>query len=142
MAADVGRLHLRAELPDEVPLLSALVQDMAVLASAVDWQTGRRTLIIAGSRFRHEVPEPPTRIASVLRLVHVAAVQRRAWPVDPEAVLALLAITMESDDVLLLTFGGGAALRCTIEVVDLTLEDRTDPWPALGVPDHEDRAPA
>ncbi|MBS3961008.1 MAG: DUF2948 family protein, partial [Sandarakinorhabdus sp.] len=46
------RIHLRAESPADLALLSALVQDMAVKADDIGWlRTGRR-LAFVGNRYR------------------------------------------------------------------------------------------
>ena len=56
---------------------------------------------------------------------------------DPtHTVLALLAMTLDGD-FLTLDFSGGASLRLTFEVVDVTLEDLSSPWVARSQPSHD-----
>ena len=64
------------------------------------------------------------------------AVKRRLWPAG-EAVLELLAVTLEAGH-LELAFAGGATLRAEIECPDLVLEDLTDPWSAIREPAYGD----
>ncbi len=135
-------LHLLASDADEVATISALVQDMTVKAGEAGWRPRQCRLVLLGNRFRWEAPEPPTRVRSALRFEHVLKVERREWPSGPQAVLPLLAITPEPDEApdalhrLVLSFGGGAALRLTVEAIDLVLEDIAGPWGAQAVPDH------
>ncbi len=138
-------LLLRAEEPDDLILLSACVQDMAVIARDVVWLPKQRRLVLVGNRFRWEnAARGPkqgggaTRVRSGLRFDYVQSVQRRDWPLAPDAVLPLLSITFDEDDALVLSFGGGAAIRLTQEVLDATLEDMSGAWGAAAIPDHDE----
>lgn len=137
-------LLLRAEEPDDLILLSACTQDMAIVARDIVWQPKQRRLLLIGNRFRWENaalgPKQggnATRVRSTLRFDYVATVQRRDWPLSPDAVLPLLSITFDEEDALLLSFGGGAAIRLSQEVLDVTLEDISGAWGAAAVPDHD-----
>ena len=141
-------LLLRAEEPDDLILLSACTQDMAILARDIVWQPKQRRLLLMGNRFRWENAAlgprqggSTTRVRSVLRFDYVLSVQRRDWPAAADAVLPLLAITFEDGedgaDELILSFGGGAALRLRQEVLDMTLEDVSGPWASSAIPDHD-----
>ena len=137
-------LLLRAEEADDLLVLSACTQDMAIRAAGIDWAPRQRRLVLVGNRFRWENANrgpkhggDTTRARAALRFEFVDSVQRRQWPADADAVLALLSITFDGDDALLLSFAGGAALRLTQEVLDVTLEDLSGPWGALAIPDHD-----
>lgn len=135
-------LHLIATGADEIATVSALVQDMLVKAGEAGFAPRQRRLVLLGNRFRWEAPDPPTRVRSALRIEQVLKAERREWPDEPHAVLPLLALTLEPDGPgggpcrLLLSFGGGAALRLTLDSIDLVLEDIAGPWAASAVPDH------
>lgn len=138
-------LLLRAEEPDDLILLSACVQDMATVARDIVWLPKQRRLVLLGNRFRWEnAARGPragggaTRVRSALRFDYVQSVQRRDWPLSPDAVLPLLSVTFDGDDALLLSFGGGAAIRLTQEVLDVTLEDVSGAWGAMAIPDHDE----
>ncbi len=133
-----ARLHLRAESPDDLNPLSALVQDMAVKAQDIGWSGSGRRLVLLGNRYRWETAasDGGTRVRCALRFDFVDQVQRRNWPVAGDAVLAVLAITREAENALLIAFSGGLMLRLTIETLDVTLEDLSGPWGAIGVPRH------
>jgi hypothetical protein len=144
-------LLLRAEEPDDLILLSACVQDMAILARDIVWLPKQRRLVLLGNRFRWEnAARGPkqgggaTRVRSALRFDYVQSVQRRDWPLSADAVLPLLSVTFdaeeggEGDNALILSFGGGSAIRLTQEVLDATLEDMSGAWGAAAIPDHDE----
>lgn len=128
-------LLLRAEDAEDLRILSACVQDMAVKPVDVGWLPRHRRLVLIGNRYRWEA-KAPTRVRSALRFDGVLRVERREWPEEGHAVLPLLAVTAEEDSILLLRFGGGTALRLHVEAVDITLEDLSGPWGAVQQPDH------
>lgn len=130
------RLLLRAESAEDLPALSALVQDMAVLANDIAFDSRRRQLSIIGNRYRWEA-DTPTRIRSAMSVNFVDSLQHRGMPADPRTVLALLALTLE-DGILALVFANGTVLRAQIETVDITLDDVSGPWGANMVPNHEE----
>ena len=74
------------------------------------------------------------RVRSGLRIDNVLAARRRDWPLD-NVILALLSIRRDGDD-LLLDFSGGAALRLTVEAVDMVMEDLTGAWGTKTTPKH------
>lgn len=125
---------LRAEDAEDLKILSACVQDMAVKPVDVAWVPRQRRLVLVGNRYRWEA-KSPTRIRSALRFEGVLRVERREWPEEGHAVLPLLAVTAEAQTVLL-SFGGGTALRMHVEALDATLEDLSGPWGAVSVPRH------
>ncbi len=131
-AGDDARLLLLANALDEVPVISALLQDAVLRAADVAWEPRARRLTLLVNRFRWEADA--TRVRCAFRVESVLRLQRRDWSGD--AVLDLLAVTVEGDEVLL-TFAGGAALRARVECVDLILEDLGAPWPAARVPAHD-----
>ncbi len=135
-------LLLRAEDGEDLKILSACVQDMAVKPVDVRWLARSRQLVLVGNRFRWEA-KAPTRIRSALRFDGVLRVSRREWPEEAHAVLPLLAVTFgqaegaeEPGGVVLLAFGGGTMLRLQVEAVDATLEDLSGAWGAMAVPSH------
>ncbi len=129
------QLHLRAESAEDLPALSALVQDMTVIADDIAFDGRRRQLSLIGNRFRRE-SEIPSRVRAALRVDFVDGLQHRAMPQDPRTVLALLALTLEGDQ-LTLAFANGTSLRARIEALDITLDDVSGPWGAKAVPLHD-----
>lgn len=127
-------LHLRAEEAGDIPVLSALVQDMVVRIGDVGFDAKARRLLFLGNRFRHEVSQP-SRARTLLRIDFVTAVKRRNWPEAKDRILPLLAIN-HMDEALLLRFGDGADLRVEVEALDVSLDDVAGPWDTDKRPDH------
>jgi hypothetical protein len=129
-------LRLRAESADDLPTLSALVQDMVLKAGDVHYDAKARRLTLVGNRFRRESRQP-SRVRSALRIDFLDGLQRRGWPASSDAILALLAIVTGDDAALELRFAGGTSLRGTAECIDITMEDLSGPWGTRREPDHE-----
>lgn len=138
------RLLLLAQDAAELPLLSSLLQDATVRPIDIAWEARGHRLVMLVGRYRWEQHDQ-SRIRTALRIDHVLRVERRGWPVPPatagahdptHTVLALLAMTLDGD-LLTLDFSGGASLRLTLEVVDVTLEDLSAPWAARSQPRHD-----
>jgi hypothetical protein len=135
-----AQLRLRAEDPEDLPALSALVQDFLVRAGDIAFDRKGRRLLLIGNRFCWESPTP-ARTRTALLLSSLLKLERRAWPADPATVLELLAIEAEAlgaDIGVTLYFAGGPALRGTAECIDLLLDDLAPPWPTPRVPGHGD----
>lgn len=132
------RLTLLGQSADDLPAISALMQDAILRAPDIGMDRAARRLVLLVNRFRHEA-SAPSRVRSALRIETVAGVQRRNWPAAPDAVLVLLAIAADETG-LTLRFSGGAALRVQVEVIDIMLEDLAAPWPTARVPQHADDA--
>jgi hypothetical protein len=133
-------LHLRAESLEDVPPLSAVLQDMALMAGDIGYDPKARRVLILGNRFRWEAPEAPERMRSMVRIEFVNRAQRRDWPALGEEVFSLLAMEAEERAdgaaVLHLSFSGGPSLRVEAEVIDVTLVDLAGPWQASRMPEH------
>lgn len=137
-------LRLLAHDSEDVPVLSALVQDAVVRPSEVVLDAKQRRFVLLMNRFRWEEAETePRRVRTALRIEGVMKAARKGWPTagDPNAVLELLAITVTPGEdgaaTLDLDFAGPAAVRLDVECVEIALEDLTDPWPARATPVHK-----
>ena len=137
-------LRLLAQDQDDVPVISALVQDAVVRPAEVCLDARARRFVLLMNRFRWEdAAEEPRRVRTALRIEGVMKATRKAWPsaADKDAVLELLAITVmpheEGAATLELDFAGPAAVRLEVECVEILLEDLTEPWPARAKPAHK-----
>lgn len=128
-------LTLLASTAEDVPVLSALVQDAIIRAGDVGFDRAGRRLVLIASRYRWEAGDR-TRVRSGLRVETVRAVQQQRWPRDAETRLALLSIAAEGDSHVVLAFAGGVSLKAEVECVDLVLEDLSGPWEVRHHPDH------
>lgn len=132
------RLTLIGQTIDDLPAISALLQDATLRAPDIAYNVRARRLVMLVNRYRHE-SQTPSRVRSALRIETVGAVQRQRWPANDDAVLSLLALTWQ-DDWLQLAFSGHASLRARIEVIEIVLEDLAAPWPTTRIPRHDDGA--
>jgi len=129
------RLTLLGQSSEDLPLLSAVLQDAILRAPDIAFDRRARRLVLLVNRYRHEAGGG-TRVRNALRLETVTAVQRRNWPTRPEAVLVLLGIDQQAEW-LRLTFAAGTQLRARAEAIDIVVEDLGPPWPTTHVPRHD-----
>ncbi len=131
-------LRLRAETPDDVPVLSALVQDALVQRRDIYFDSKARRLVLLMQRFCWEANGTCSRARAALRIEFVSRVAHKNILDRPQAaVFDLLSLQMEGDTCLVLDFAGGAALRCDVETVDVVLEDITQAWDVRVIPNHQ-----
>jgi len=128
-------LRLIGQEVDDVPVISALMQDAAVRVDDIAFDAKAHRFALVASRYRWEA-DVPSRTRSALHVDGVIRAQRRGWPTGGDTVLALLAIRADEGG-LTLDFAGGASVRLETECVDLVLEDLTGPWGTRTVPHHD-----
>ncbi len=128
-------LRLIGHEADDLPVISALMQDAAVRVDDIAFDAKAHRFALVANRYRWEA-DVPSRVRAALHFDGVSRAQRKGWPTDPEAVLALLAIRADAGGVTL-DFSGGASVRLEAEVIDLVLEDLTGPWGAKATPHHD-----
>ena len=129
------RLRLIGHHAEDLPVISALMQDAAVRVDDIAFDAKARRFALVANRYCWE-KDAPARTRSALRVECVSRAQRKGWPADGGAVLALLAIRAEGEGITL-DFAGGASVRLETECVDLLLEDLAGPWGARMTPRHE-----
>jgi hypothetical protein len=128
------RLTLLGQTPEDLPAISALLQDATLRTQDIAYEKRSRRLVLLLNRYRHE-SRTPSRVRSALRLETVETVQRQGWP-PGETVLALLSLTA-TEGWLVLTFAGNTALRARTEVIEVVLEDLAAPWQTTREPRHD-----
>lgn len=127
-------LALLGQTPGDIETVSALLQDATLRLADIGYDRKARRLACLVNRYRREA-DAPSRIRCAFRIETVDAVQRAGWPNDPGAVTAILSLAMDGDW-LVITCGGGIAIRARIEVIELVLEDMGEAWATTRVPDH------
>ena len=140
----VKPLRLIAHEADDVQPIAALVQDAALRAGDLTYETSGRHFTVRMNRFCHEAGGgTPLRAPSVLRISCVTRVQYRG--IDPKQVqapLSLLDIAVEALEapacVLTLRFAGDKTrdVRIEAECVDVLLLDLAAPRRAKVSPNH------
>jgi hypothetical protein len=138
-------LRLIAREPDDVPPLSAALQDAVGQIGDFLYEPNARRFTLALNRYRWESARKGRgeRIRTALQAGEVTAAKaHRLKQGADDAVVSLLSVTFEPGDppsgALVFTFSGGGVLRLEVECVDLALADVSEPWPASARPKHPD----
>jgi len=136
-------LRLLARAPDDVPVLSAALQDAIGQLGDFVFEAGARRFTLALNRYRWEAGGNGRgeRVRAGLQIGGVTAARsQRLKQGSEDAVVNLLSIAFEETDapggVLTLTFSGGGALALEVECLDMALADLTSSWRARARPDH------
>lgn len=145
-------LRLRAETPEDLTVISALVQDALAPVSEVAWTPRRRRFTLLINRFRWEDKSaaerqgrPFERVQSLLSIASARAVRASGPdPRDRDTVLSLLDLSFapgeDAAGTLRLTLAGDGEIAVEVECLDVTLEDVSRPYlaPSGKAPSHPD----
>lgn len=142
-------LNLGAFDPDDLKVMSSLVQDAVFPATEMKWIAGQRRFGLLLNRFRWEDDgrgrRDPERVQSLLSFDHVMRVASQGIDrKDPDLVLSLLSMAFspgdETSDVIELVLAGDGAIRLEVEVLEASLRDVTRPYvaPSRKTPAHPD----
>lgn len=149
--ADDQPLRLKALDADDIPILSALLQDAVLPSSEMSWMPGRRRLAALVNRFRWEdharaktQKRPYERVQCLLQIDNALRVRSNGIdPNDKDLVFALLSIDFaagpDGAGMLNLTFAGDGTVAVEVECIDVTLRDVSRPYAAPSglAPDHD-----
>lgn len=144
-------LRLRAHSEDDLPVLSSLCQDMITQRTNMTFEAPAKRFVLLGNRFCWEremkkrrwfQPAPaPMRTRSALRFEYVRKVRFKGpFGPDDDTPLNLLAVTQDQAEeavFLSLHFSQAAVLQLECEVLEITLDDLTAPWPVKTRPRHD-----
>ncbi|MFN3145588.1 MAG: DUF2948 family protein [Paracoccaceae bacterium] len=135
-------LHLKAMAAEDVPILSALIQDAVLPVTEISWLPRQRRVALLLNRFRWEDASaaarrgrPYERVQSVLAVEDVMAVRSQGIDrSDTELVLSVLALEFtpgaDGAGTLTLTLAGDGAIALEVEALEVTLRDVTRPYVA------------
>ena len=137
-------LRLMAQDADDLPAISALVQDAALRAGDLSYDPAGRHFTLRMNRFCHEAGKGiPLRAPSVLRVSGVTAVKMRGLDIKQANLpLSLLDIAVEPLEApavaLILRFAGASHrdIRIEAECIDVLLLDLAAPRRARSTPEH------
>ena len=142
-------LRLRAETPEDLAVVSALLQDAVAQTSEITWAPRHRRFSLLLNRFRWEDVPAAERQGRLVRAGAGGAGDRRrarrparsaSTPRDRDLVLELLALDFEPGEdgagTLRLVFAGDGEIALDVECLDLRLVDVTRPYLARGLPKH------
>lgn len=139
-------LKLIAQSPEDLTVISALLQDMTVRLDDMDYSQAERRFALVGNRFRWEEKRwfrrpKGERVRTGIHFAGVSSVQQSGFDtLAKDTVLELL--DMEAHEtgigvIIHLNFAGGAAVRLSCEVVDAVASDLTESWAASARPKHD-----
>ncbi len=140
-------LNLGAMDPDDLQVISSLVQDAVFPITEMTWRARDRRLALLVNRFRWEdqgqARHGAERVRSLLVIDNVLGVASQGLDLsDKDTVLSLMSVAFEPDSEgaghVLLTLAGDGAIRAQVEALEITLKDVTRPYraPSGRVPDH------
>ena len=144
-------LRLMAQGAQDVPVLSALLQDAVFPMGEMTWDRRRRRFALMVNRFRWEDRDAAAaghrgyeRVQAVLVVEGVLTVQSQGIDrSDRDTVLSVLDLAFVAGDEgagrLILTLAGDGAIALEVEALDLSLQDVTRPYlaPSGKVPSHD-----
>lgn len=141
-------LNLGALTPDDLQILSALVQDAVFPAAEMTWRPRDRRLAVLVNRFRWEDGardrHGAERVRALLVVDQVLGVASTGFARgEKDMVLSILSLDWAPDadppgGTLTLLLAGDGAIRARVEALEITLKDVTRPYSALSgrAPDH------
>ena len=137
-------LNLGAMDPDDLAILSALVQDAVLPATEITYSRKDRRLALLLNRLRHEEPRAEVeRVQSVLVIENALGVASQGITRgDADTVLQVLALAFvpgeEGAGFVEITFAGDGAIRARVEALEARVKDVTRPYlaPSGKRPEH------
>jgi hypothetical protein len=142
MARQPQPIHLIAHDPDDLIVMSALLQDALVRHADMTYESKRHRFVLVLSRFRWEAgPTARERVRAGLHFNHVLKVQHQKLALaKADSVAELLAIRCATDGAggteITLELAGGGAIRLVAECLDAEVRDLGPAWRADHTPDH------
>lgn len=144
-------LRLKIEDNEDLPVVSALVQDAVGLAGEITWMPRRRRAVLLLNRFRWEdksdaerAGRPFERVRAALVFDSVMSLRASGLnPAEKDTIYAVLNLSWTPEDdasgTLEVALAGDGALSLQMECLEGQLVDLTRPWEAKSdkVPDHK-----
>lgn len=139
-------LKLIAQTPEDLTVISSLLQDMTVRVADMDFSKAENRFAMVGNRYRWEEKRwfrrpKGERVRTGIHFSGISSVQQSGFDAaDNDAVYELLDMEAHETDlgvVIHLHFAGGAAARLSCEVVDAVATDLSDSWAATKRPHHD-----
>ncbi len=137
-------LKLIAFAAQDLAVVSAMIQDAVTIGSGMLYDRDAKRFMLEMSRYcwekkRRLLKPRGERVKSILQINTVKALKSRG--IDPRdttttSTLNLLALRLDGDKAIEITFSAGAAIRLEIEAVDVLLTDVGEPFAARKRPTH------
>jgi len=144
---DADLLRLIALDTEDLAIVSAHVQDAVLRVSDINWLAREKHFVLGMNRFVWETASGGLwrkrdyqRRRAALHFARVSKVQSIGIDRHSDTVLELLAIRFEPTDPpsgdVVLDFAGGAAIRLSVEVLEIELTDLGPAWSTPVAPHH------
>ncbi len=143
----IEALKLIAQTPDDLTIVSSLMQDTTVLIGDMAWLPAEKRFALVGNRYRWEKKgwfrrPKGERVRTALHFTGINSAQLTGIDLQQkDRVLDLLNIEAHETGVgvsILLNFAGEASIRLSAEAVDALVSDLTGAWEAKVRPSHKD----
>lgn len=145
-------LALRAESPEDLTVIAALVQDAVLPITEIAWDAKARRLAFLLNRFRWEDRDrasaqhrPFERTRALLVISDVTGVASQGIDRhDRDTILSILSLSWEPGPDgagrVIVTLAGDGAIAASVECIDIDLRDVSRPWraPSGKAPHHPD----
>ncbi len=135
-------LKLTAQRPDDVPVLSAALQDAILRIGDITYDKKGRFVSLRLSRYRHE--GGAERVLAGLRIDSVLSMRVRGIArEDPDAMMVLLSVEFKAgktnpEGQLRLIFAGDGELSIHLECIDILMADTAQRRTTDKIPLHPD----
>lgn len=136
-----AKLRLSALDADDLAIISAAVQDALVAVRDCAYLKDEKRFVLLLNRFRWEADPKEglghSRTHSALVFNDVTGVRHHDIPTgEPDRMLEVLAVGLESERSVVLRFSAGRAIRLEIGRLACHLGDVGEPWPTPWKPAH------
>lgn len=139
-------LKLILQSEDDMPVISAILQDMTVRIGDMAWVKAEHRFVFIGNRFRWEKKgwfrrPKGERIRTAFHMNGITAARLHDInPADSDTVLELLNLDLQTlgDGIAIqLNFAGGGAISLHTDSIDGLVTDIGESWDALERPRHD-----
>jgi hypothetical protein len=136
--SEYSPLKLMARSGEDITMLSALLQDALLASADMQYIASEKVFVCLLNRYCREAEkDAPQRRLCGLKIGQVEKVQTRQIASEKGQFYNLLSIGYEeAENLLILTFSGGAAIRVYIGEIMLTLRDVAEAHPSFARPVH------
>ncbi len=138
-------IKIRAQSREDLDVVSSLLQDATIKVCDLAYLKGVRRFAAVMNRFLWETgagnKKKPMRVRTGFRAESILKASYQNIPFsDPDHILELLALEpkeiIDGNMEICLSFAGYASIRLEVELIDLYVEDLSQPWRAASTPDH------
>jgi hypothetical protein len=143
-AASGGEVKLAATDPEDIAVLSALLQDAVIPISEMIYLAAESRFAMVANRFRWEdAPAEKVkgriyeRVRCGVTFDRVTAVRRRNFDQAQRGQMLDLLALEATNEYVDLVFAGGAVIRLELERILCHAEDFGEPWPTQWRPEHD-----